>query len=569
MTDTATPPRAPTLIPGDRRPALLRVVSAARPVGWRLLLAALLGALAIGSSVGLLAASAFLISKAALHPPILELGVAIVAVRAFGIGRGVFRYAERLFGHDAAFRSLTDLRLAMFDRLSTLAPAGARLWRGGDLLSRLVADVDSMLDLYLRVLLPYLVAVMVGSVSVLLVALFVPAAAVALAVALLVGGVLVPALSLRSANRSQRMAAPAVGALTADTVTMLDGAAEFIALGEPDRMLELIRAVDAELTTVAARGAKSNALSAAIGALAQGGAVVAALILGTQAVTTGALDGVSLALVVFVPLAAYEAVQALPSAILCLARVRTSAERIVEIVDADDPVPDPAEPCDLPDVLTPGRLCVVGLSAGWEPGRWVVEGVNLTLEPGSSTALVGPSGSGKSTVAAAIARFAPSQGRINFDGQDIRTLSGDDVRRIVGVAPQDCHLFDTTIAENVRLARRSATDGEISEILDELGLGPWLESLPNGLGTDVGRFGRSVSAGQRQRIGLARVLVSEQPVVVVDEPTEHLDADSAELVIETLRRRCSQRALLVISHREADVASCDHVVRLPPRLSGR
>ena len=205
---------------GWRSRPVFRVMATARPVRGRLLLAGLLGALAIGSSVGLLATSAFLISKASQQPPILYLSVAIVLVRAFGIGRGVFRYAERLTGHDAAFRSLTDLRLAVFDRLTVVAPAGTSAYRSGDLLNRLVADVDAVVDLYLRVALPYIVAIVVGIGSVLLVTIFVPAAALALAAALLVGALIVPALTLRRLDRSQRKVAPAMARLTAETVTL-------------------------------------------------------------------------------------------------------------------------------------------------------------------------------------------------------------------------------------------------------------------------------------------------------------------------------------------------------------
>ena len=546
---------------GWRDRPVLRVMATARPVRGRLVLAGLLGALAVGSSVGLLATSAFLISKASQQPPILHLSVAIVLVRAFGIGRGVFRYAERLTGHDAAFRSLTDLRLAVFDRLTLVAPSGTKAYRSGDLLNRLVADVDAVVDLYLRVALPYLVALFVGVGSVLLITIFVPAAAIALALALLVGALVVPALTFRRLDRSQRKIAPAMGRLTAETVALADGSAEVIALGQQQRFLQRIADADEELTQAAAAAARSSGLGSALGVLAQGGAVIAAIIFGTQAVTSGALDGLNLALVVLVPLAAYEAVQVLPAAVVTLMRVRESARRITSVLDAPDLVPDPIDPI----VIDSGKevdLQLTDFRAGWEPGQWIVGPVNLSLRPGSPVALVGPSGSGKSTIAAGLTRLCPSLGQVVFAGQDLARATGDEVRQVIGLAEQNPHLFDSTLVENVRLARRSATDDEIEEILVELGLGPWLAALPDGLQTSVGRFGRAMSGGQRQRIALARVLLSETPIVVADEPTEYLDSDTAEVVMAALTGRCQDRGLLVITHREADIAWCESSVSL-------
>ena len=555
-------PTAAVITPGQKGNPIWRVFRSAQPVGWRLLLAGVLGALAIGSSVGLIATSAFLISKASLQPPVLWLQVSIVMVRAFGIGRGVFRYAERVTGHDAAFRSLTDLRIAIFDRLATIAPSGSQMWRSGDLLSRLTSDVDAMLDLHLRVALPYFAAILVSIGSVILVGAFVPMAGVALALALLIGGVVVPAITLRLSAATQKLVAPATGKLSAEAVSLVDHGAELIVLGREKEALAKIQEADTELTSAASRAAKSAGLAGGIGVLAQGFAIVIALIAGTNAVTSGALDGVNLALIVLVPLAAYEAVQVLPAAVLALARVREAAVRIVSVIDVPDPVPDPQNPVAL-EHITPGQeLHLANVSCGWQPGDWVLRDVNLRITPGVPTAIVGPSGIGKSTLAAAIDRLAPSSGDIRYGDVDMANLAGHDVRRIVGLAQQDPHLFDTTIAENVRLANRAATDAQIQAALTAVGLWEWIEELPNGMETKVGRFGNEVSGGQQQRIGVARVLIGDQQVVVADEPTEHLDADNAALVMSALIEHCQDRVLLVITHRVADAARCTEVYRV-------
>lgn len=567
MTADVAPAVPASLQAGAPGPPVLRILRAGRPVAGRWALAAFLGALAIGCSVGLLATSAFLISKASQQPPILHLQVAIVTVRAFGIGRGVFRYAERVIGHDAAFLSLTDLRVAVYERLAVIAPAGTSAYRSGDLLARLVADVDAMLDLHLRVVLPYAVAVVVGLGSVALLASFVPAAGIALALALVVGAVLVPAITMRLAASSQRRVAPQVGRLTAETVTLLDGAAELIALGRAGDALDRIRSTDAELTRSAARAAVSSGTGLALGTLAQGAAVLACVVFGTQAVTSGSLDGVNLALVVLVPLAAYEAVQVLPAAVVTLARVRESARRIVEVIDAPDPTPDPADPQPLPKPRSTAALSVADFRAGWRPGAWVAEPVTFTVAPGESVALVAPSGVGKSTVAAGLVRLVPSTGTVRYGDVDLTAVSGADVRTVVELVQQDAHLFDTTIAENVRMARRSISDDEILALCADLGLADWVAGLPDGVNTRVGRFGRAVSGGQKQRIALARGLVADRPVVVADEPTEHLDAGNADLVLAALRRHCRQRALVLITHHRRDADACDRVVTLQPAAS--
>lgn len=564
MTSAAAEFVPTSLRPGAPGSPVWRLLRAGRPEGRRLALAALLGALAIGSSVGLLATSAWLISKASLHPPILHLEVAIVGVRAFGIGRGVFRYAERIVGHDAAFRSLTDLRLAVYDRLAVVAPAGLAGHRGGDLLTRLVADVDAMLDLHLRVVLPYAVAALVSLLSVVLISALVPAAGVALALALLVGGVLVPLLTMRLADRSQRRVAPQVGRLTAEIVTLTDGAAELTALGRAGDALHRVRAADADLTRSAARAAVSTGTGSALGVLAQGAALLAGIVFGTRAVTTGALDGVNLAVVVLVPLAAYEAVQVLPAAVVSLARVRQSAARIVAVLDAPDPTPDPLDPSPLPDPVPAGALRLSGFIAGWRAGAWVTEPVDADVAPGRSLALVAPSGVGKSTLAAGLARLVPTAGSVWLGDLDLGRLRGDDVRALVQLVQQDAHLFDTTIVENVRLANRAAGDERIEQVLVDLGLGDWLAGLPDGIHTRVGRFGRAVSGGQKQRIAIARGLVTDTPVVIADEPTEHLDPDSAARVLAALRRHCHDRILVLITHVSADAAGCDHVIEVRP-----
>jgi thiol reductant ABC exporter CydC subunit len=532
------------------RDPLLRAAATARPVAGRLLLALLAGAAAAGAAVALAATSAWLISRAAERPPVLFLMVAIVAVRFFGIARGVFRYLERLASHDAAFRWLGDLRVAVYGRLERLAPAGAAAFRSGDLLSRLVSDVDTLQDLWLRVLLPYGVAAVVGSGTVLLVGTLVPGAGLVLAVCLLAAAVLAPVLALAVARRAERTVAPARGALAASAQDVLRGAAELTAFGLTEAAVARVAAEDALLTRAERRAAGGAGVGAGVAAAAGGLAVWAGLALGVPAVRTGSLPGVWLAVVVLTPLALFELMSGLAPAAAQVPRVRAAAHRVLEVVDAPDPVAEPAQPAGLPGL--PAAVEAVGVSAAWAPGLPVVlTEVDLRLDPGEHVGLVGPSGAGKSTVATLLLRFLdPVGGELRLGEVAYPALTSDDLRRVVGLLAQDAHVFDTSVRENVALARREADEDELWAALDRARVGATVRRLPQGLDTAVGEHGNRLSGGERQRLALARMLLAGFEVVVLDEPTEHLDEPTAQALLDDLLATQQGRTVLLITHRD-------------------
>lgn len=526
----------------------------------RLTLAVLLGSLAIACGVGLLAVSAWLISSAALQPPILELEVAIVAVRAFGIGRGALRYAERLVSHDAAFRALSRLRLAVYDRLAVVAPAGVPAYRRGDLLERLVRDVDATQDLPLRVLVPYLSGAIVAVASVLLAFLILPVAGLVLLVSLLLAATVVPWITSSSAAEAERASAPARGELNGDVLTLLDGVADLTTAGAAQAWLDRLAEDDRHIGRLAERRSRAAGLASGLGILLSGGAVVVMLLVAIPAVRSGELVGVNLAVLALLPLATYEAVVAMPTAALALGRVRGSAQRVVEVLDAVDPVPDPASPVAPPTGVVGVRLA--GVRAGWPGGDAVLDGLDLDVAPGSRVGVVGSSGVGKSTLLAVLAGFLPYEGSVRLGDVELREMTGRDVRSVVGWCPQLPHVFDTSVVENVRLARPDATDDEVRAALDAVGLGPWLDAAPQGIDTPVGDHGALVSAGQRQRLGVARVLLAGHPVVLLDEPTEHLDEATADVVAAELLRALEGRTVLWVAHRPHGLAALDAIVRL-------
>ncbi|MEW2314111.1 thiol reductant ABC exporter subunit CydD [Streptomyces bauhiniae] len=544
------------------RGILARVRSVAAARRGRLLFALLLGSLALGCAVGLMATSGWLISRASQQPPVLYLLVAVTATRFFGIGRAVFRYSERLVSHDAVLRMLADTRVAVYKRLEQLAPAGLRGTRRGDLLSRLVADVDAFQDYWLRWLLPTGVAVVVSAASVGFTAWLLPEAGAALAVGLLLAGVGVPLITAAVSRRTERRLAPARGVLATRVTDLLTGTAELTVAGALPARTAATRNADGTLTRIASRAAGVTALGDGLTALISGLTVAVAALLGAQAAAGGRIHGVLVAVVVLTPLAAFEAVLGLPLAVRYRQRVARSAERVYEVLDAPVPVHEPEHPREAP--ASPFPLVVQDLTARYEDQhRDALHGLGLTLDRGRRIAVVGPSGSGKTTLAQVLLRFLdPGSGTYTLAGVDAAEMDGDEVRRLVGLCAQDAHLFDSSVRENLLLARKDATEAELRDVLLRARLLDWVDGLPEGLDTHVGEHGARLSGGQRQRLALARALLADFPVLVLDEPAEHLDLPTADALTDDLLAATEGRTSLLITHRLAGLAAVDEVLVL-------
>jgi ATP-binding cassette subfamily C protein CydC len=545
----------------DGRP-LRRLLRLARPMRGRLLLSVVAGAAATGCGVGLLAVSGFLLARASEHPNIIAISVAVVAVRALSVGRGVSRYVERLASHDVAFRVLADIRVAIYQRLERLAPAGLAAFRSGDLLARLISDVDATQDLFIRGIGPPLAAAGVGAGAVIVCLLiFAPAGAV-LALGLLVAGAALPQMAVVVSRRAARGSAPARGELGATVTDLLSGAADLHAFGAQDAALAAAAAADGQLTALARRSATAAGLGTGLIMAISGLTVWGVLVLGVAGVADSTLTRVPLAVVTLTALAAFEAVTAMPAAALQLSAARASAGRICAVLDTPDPVAEPVAPRPLP--AGPVHVRLRGVQVRYEPGApLALDGLDLDLRPGRRVALIGPSGAGKSTVAAVLLRFCdPVGGTVTLNGADITGFAADDVRAVIGGCPQDPHIFDATIRDNLRLARPGATSHELADAADRARLRHWIESLPQGWDTQVGAHGAAISGGERQRLALARALLANPAVLILDEPTAHLDPEARGALTADLLAATRGRATLLITHELQGLDQVDEIIVL-------
>lgn len=538
---------------------VIRLLRLSRPQLPRLLLALLAGVAAAASSIGLMATAAWLISRAAQHPPVLYLMVAIVAVRFFGVARAVFRYAERLAGHDAALRVLTDIRVRCFERLTV---SGTGDLRSGELLARLSRDVDAVVDLLVRVILPAAIGLTIGLGTVVFSWLILPPAGVALLIGLLALAGPVPWLEQRLTRLADRRLVRLRGEQTSETVELLTGLDELTAYGAAPARLARLRQTESGLAKAEARHGLAAGIGSALSVLIAGAVMTCSLTAGITAVRAGRLDPVLLAVVTLTPIAVFEVLAELPVALQQLGRVRSSARRIVELLDRPSAVIEPVDPAPVP--VAPYTLRIDGLAARW-PGmdRPAFEGLRLDLSPGTQVAVVGPSGTGKTTLAAVLLRLLdPETGSVTLNGTDLRSVAGDDVRRIIGVCAADAHLFDTTIEANLTLARPGATDDQIADALRRAGLSDWVATLPAGLQTRVGEHGMRLSGGQRRRLVLARALLADFPILILDEPTEHLDEPTAAAITTDLLEATTGRTTVLITHRPLPPGSVDQTLVL-------
>ena len=529
---------------------LLRILELWRGQIFWLIVGVVISLIAFGASVALMMLSGSLL--------VASFGGAVVAIPALlqivGPTRVVSRYLERLATHEATFRALTDLRVWFFRGLATRSAGGLGFRSAGDVLARLVNDIEALDGLYLRILVPFASLLLLVPVFLVVPARASPLLGAGLVVVLLAAGLLLPILMARAARVAAVGLTTSVAALRVICLDALSGLREVRAFGAEGRMIARMQMIEAGLLhaqrSLAARGALANAGAFFVGQLA----LLLVLLL------AGGASGEAITLV-FLVIAGFEAVGALPRAGAYAGAATQSAQRVIDAAEGPIPVPDPV----LRSLAPAGNsIRVEGVRFRWSPDRPLVfDGLGLEIPAGCRVALLGPSGAGKSSLAALLLKVAvPESGRIRLGGTDIATLPAAIVRERIGWLGQATHLFDDSIRANLLLGRSEATDAELWAALDQAAIGELVRGLPEGLETWVGEGGTRFSGGQARRLVLARALLSRAPILILDEPCTGLDADAERAFLETVNQVAPDRTVILIVHRLTGVERLDRIYRL-------
>ncbi|WP_062204647.1 thiol reductant ABC exporter subunit CydC [Demequina salsinemoris] len=536
---------------------------------WPVIKAVLAGTMALGSAVGLSAVAAWLIAKAAEMPSPADLALAAVIVRFFGISRGLFRYLERLASHDTALRGMVELRERTYERLAAAGAGRVLTLRRGDIIARIGSDLDAVGDAVVRAIIPTGVALTVSAISVAIVGAVLPAAGLVLAACLALAGFGTAALTTRQARVAAEAGIAAHAEVATASLTAIESAPEHRVWGTSDDSIAAVRDANAQAEAALEAEARPGAAAAALLTLSQGLAVIGGVWLAVVAIGQGTVSGPWGTVVALLPLAAFEAVGVIPAAVLQLHRSRAAARRIEELAAPLEGTAFAApatetNAAEAGTATTPAssvsELRLDALSVAW-PGMTPTRPLTETLRPGETLAIVGPSGIGKSTLLLAIAgAIRPASGRVLLDGEPV--APGDTGHR-VALTSEDAHVFGTTVLENLRVARGDVTSAEALDALDTVGLGPWIASLPDGIDTMIGSGGHTVSGGERRRLLLARTMLHPAPVLLVDEPAEHLDAAGQDALRSVVLALTAQgRIVVLVTHHESPLEYAERRVDL-------
>lgn len=545
-----------------------RLLALMRPFGWWIAGGVLLSFATIGSSVGLMAVSAYLISKAAIATDVTQLALAIAGVRLFALTRAAFRYGERYVTHLATFHILTSLRVWFYRAIEPLAPARLMQVHSGDLLARIGADIETLENFYVRVVVPPLTAVLVTALACAILGAFDGRLALVLAIFLALTGVALPWASRRLSRLAAETAIAARADLNAGLVDSIQGMADLVAFGQASAQQARVLAQSAAANQAQEKLAHVRGAATALAALFTGLAGLSVLALAIPLVGSGRIDGVYLALLPLTAIAAFEAVQPLAAAWQTLEASRAAAGRLFALIDTPPAVVDPPQPLPPPQdpVLAVQKLYFYYPNPDNsvnKQGQPVLNGASFEIHRGEWLAITGPSGAGKSTLAALLLRFWDvSPGTIFVGGADIRAYAADDVRDQIAYVAQAPYFFHTSIADNLSVAAPDASDDDLAAACRVAQIHDFVAALPEGYATLVGENGLQLSGGERQRLAIARALLKDAPIVILDEATANLDAVTAQQLWQALAGALKGHSVLILDHGAAALAQADRILRL-------
>lgn len=554
-------------------------------------LAILLGVSTLACAIGLSVVAAWLIARAAQIDALwMDLAVAAVAVRFFGIGRALFRYLERLASHKVALLGVADLRHTVYRILAGRPAKNIAALRRGEILARTGGDVDSVGDFVVKSVLPGMVTAITAIATVILFWFLAPLAALTLLICLLMAGVVGPLLTIRSARIAELASQQAQIELTASAQNLMMNASELSVSGRLQAAQDHLSQVEQVIQRLKDKAARPSAIAAFIDNISMGAAVLCGFLIGTPLVVSGQLWDVNLAILVLAPLAAFEGTSQLAAAAVQLVSSGAAATRLVDLMGGADYVeaalkqiyaadaaptsntaPEAAvnvegRSAEIPSATeVEAHLVAKDLEIGWPGGPIIASGIDLELRPGKALAIVGRSGIGKSTLLYTLAGLIPPRGgSLTLGGIDITALPRPTVSEKIVMTAEDAHIFATTALENIRVARANVGSVEAEKLLQEAGMGPWLQAAPDGLNTQLGMDGAALSGGERRRILLARALATPAQLLALDEPGEHLDGALADQLVSDLLTtgKSGERGVLLVTHRLSALDGADEVIVL-------
>jgi ATP-binding cassette subfamily C protein CydC len=542
----------------------MRLLAFLSPFRWLIALAILLGSVMIASNIGLLGMAAYLIAASALGPLLVLLSIPMYFVRAASVVRALSRYAERLISHNATFHLLARIRVWTYSRIEPQAPAHLLTQRSGDMLARLVADIEELQNFYLQAVSPIVTALVISLFTFAIFSIFSMGLAWVALAFLAVAGSGVPLLAASLSRGLGKQQVRARAELNTQVVDGLQGMQDVLAFGRSHAQLESVAACDRSLGRVQRCMAMITGLQIALNDLLMNTAMWALIILAIPLVTTRYIDGVYLGVIGLLIVASFEAVQPLAPAFQRLGHSLAAAERVFAVADALPPVIESATPQPVP--ADPGGyyLSFEHVHFTYCPGgREVLSDISFNLRPGCRVAMVGPSGAGKSTLARLALRFwEPASGVIRLNGQNISRYSLRDLRDLIGVVAQDTYIFNDTLRANLLLARSGASEAEIEAAVEQAQLSDFVRQLPRGLKTWVGEQGLQLSGGERQRLAIARTLLKNAPILILDEVTANLDPLTEQALLDTLDELSWGRITLHITHRLLAMERMDEILVL-------
>ncbi len=536
----------------------LKILKLVSPYKWWMLLATFLGFLTIGSSVGLLMTSAYIIAKAALHPDIGQLQVGIVGVRFFGISRGLLRYAERLFSHEVTFKLLSKFRVWFFESIAPLVPSKTGKFTSGDLLSRVVADVESLEHFFIRVVSPPLIALLVGILMFFIFSFYSITIAIVFLIPYLLGGIVVPVITYKLSKTYNNKIILLRAKLTELTIDGIDGNNELIAFGKVEKHKNQFNKTNSQLIELQQKMKLLSGTNESIIGLLMNIAVVLVFLATVPFVKLGIFNGIHLSVLALGTMAAFEAVLPIPLAFQYLDSSLKAAQRVFEITEQI-----PQKEKTNKKQLHGKTIALKNVDFSYNKNEMILKNISIELKSNKKIAIIGGSGAGKSSIINLLLKFWEiNSGELTIDNNNYKNISSEEIRNIFSTIPQKVFLFSNTIKENLLIAKPNATDNELWSALQKAELKEFVESLPNKLNAWIGNQGKELSGGEKKRIAIARAVLQDSPIFICDEITADIDSINELKIVNTIHSITAEKALIFITHRLVGMENFDSIYLL-------